>query len=452
MLFFSKAKSMVDATMDEIHRQINQARKDETAKRLDYYRSNQIDYIQAEIKKHFANPEKLTPVFINLTRKIIDNLAQTYCKPAIRQIEGTERDQATYKEILNTTSMDVVMKQASKLTKLLKTTLIRVVWRNGKVELDILTGDILDVVTGDGPQDLKRIVVTHPATRTEHVTYSVWTPAKWQTLNYRGELLEEMPNPYQRLPFIALHDEMPTEDFWVEGGQDIIEAQTAINERLTDLCFALRNQAFGVGYIKSGDHGQTTGLNTVEVGPGSLVSLPTHPDAEIGFVSTKMPIEGSIKAIEFLINQTAISNSLSAHSLTTTPVNESGIAKLVGNSELMERREDDIALFRKYEHDLFDLIKAVWNSHNPGRKFSDKAALTIDFAEIKNPLADADEAEKWERLIQMGQASPIDYAIARNPDLNRETAKEYLKQIQQENGELNSASLKEAVFDFDNAA
>jgi len=453
MLFQSKVEGVVSGMFDNWLEMGNQQRKTNTAKRLDYYRSNQVDYIKEEIERFFAKPEQLSPVFINLTRKIINNLAQTYCKPAKREIDGTQSDNEVYQTISEGAAIDTVMKQASKLTKLLKTVLVRVVWRNGRIELDTLTGDILDVVTGDSPRDVLKVIVTHTASKTEDVTYSVWTPETFQRLNYRGDLISEEDNPYGCLPFVALHDEMPTDGFWIEGGQDIIEAQTAINERLTDLCYTLRNQAFGVGYIKSGDHGPGQ-PNSLEVGAGTLVNLPADPDSEIGYVSTKAPIEGAIKAIEFLINQTAIANGLSAHSLTTKPVNESGVAKIMGNAELLEKREDDIALFRKYEHDLFNLIKIVWNTHN-SKKISEGATLKVDFAEIKPPLADIDEHEKWERLISMGQASQIDYAIARNPDLNRETAKEYLQQVRKENAEISAQDaedLKTPIFDFDNAA
>ena len=411
MLFQSKVNEVISNTYQEWIDQNNVARKSEVIKRLDYYRSNQAEYIAEELAKHFANPEKLSPVFINIVRKIIDNLALTYCKPAKREVDGTEKDIGLFKEITKSALFDTAMKQASKLTKLLKTILIRPVWRNDRLELDILTGDILDVETGDSPRDLRKVMITHyPASnKIEEVTYSLWTPDTWQRLDYRMHVIEEKPNPYKRIPFIAMHDSMPIDSFWIEGGKDLVSAQEAINERLTDLCYTLRHQAFGVGYIKSSNYGPEGigDISTLDIGPGTLVTLPTDPHAEIGFASTNMPIEGIIQAIEFIINETAIANSLSAHSLTAKPVNESGISKIVSNSELQEKRIDDIALFRSYEHALFDLIKTVWNAHNPGNRFSDKAVLNIDFAEIKQAEQEMDEAEKWEQLITMGQASMV---------------------------------------------
>lgn len=410
MLFQSTAQTVVLNALQGIIDQNNTQRKNETVKRLDYYRSNQAQYIKEELEKTFANADKLTPLFVNLVRKIVDNLAMVYCKPAKREVEGTQRDTDIYNEVWETANLDVVMKQASRLTKLLKTILLRAVWRNGKLELDILTGDIIDVEVGDSPRDLQKVLVTHyPASgKAEEITYSLWTPENYQRLDYRGYVVEEMENPYQRLPFVSLWDSMPIDSFWIDDGQDIIDAQTAINERLTDLCHVLRWQGFGVGYRKD-----ETGAykNEIDIGPGEFVNLSCNQYSEIGFAQPQAPIEETVNAIEFIMNQVAIANGLSAHSLTAKPVNESGVSKIVSNNELMEKRRDDIALFRKYEHDLFELIKVVWNTHNPGRQFSTNAQLSIDFAELKSPTVEMDEAARWEQLISMGQASMVDFAI-----------------------------------------
>jgi hypothetical protein len=279
--------------------------------------------------------------------------------------------------------------------------------------------------------------------KAEDVTYSLWSAESFQLLDWRGNVIEEELNPYKALPFVPCWDSLPIDDFWVKGGGDLISAQDAINEKLTDLMYIIRQQGFGVGYIKSGNHGPTgTGaLDTVQANPGSFVVLPTDKDAEIGFVSPEAPIQEVWETIQAIIQQTAIANGLSAHSLTAQLVSESGISKIVSNGELMEKRQDDIDLWRRYEARLFDLLKLVWNTHNPGKKFSDKAELSIDFAEIKQPSQEIEQSEKWQTLIDAGQASPVDWAMARNPDFSREQAVEHLRQVKKESMEFNTPAI-----------
>lgn len=275
------------------------------------------------------------------------------------------------------------------------------------------------------------------------MTYSLWSADSFQRLDWRGNVIESQDNPYKALPFVACWDSLPIDDFWVKGGGDLISAQDAVNEKLTDLMYIIRQQGFGVGYIKSGNHGPTgtAPFDTVQTNPGSMVQLPSDPNAEIGFVSPEAPIQEVWETIQAIIQQTAIANGLSAHSLTAQPVSESGISKIVSNSELMEKRADDIDLWRRYEARLFELIKLVWNTHNPSKKFSDKTELSIDFAEIKQPSQEIEQSEKWQALIDAGQASPVDWAMARNPDFSREQAVEHLRQVKKESMEFNTPAI-----------
>ena len=445
MLFQSSIPATMGKLYAEVQSQQTTQRKNDAVKRVDYYRSEQDQYTMEAMASWMAEPEKLRPLQINIVRKIVNQLAMVYFKPAKRTINGTERDQELFNDIQKQATLDMTLKQASKYTKLLKTTLLRPVWRNGTLEIDLLTPDIVDVVSGDSPRDLTKVMVTNwPDTgKAEDVTYSLWTPETFQRLDWRGNAIESQPNPYGTLPFVPCWDSLPVDSFWVQGGKDLISAQDAINEKLTDLMYIIRQQGFGVGWIKSGDHGPTGmgALDTVQASPGSFVVLPTDPNAEIGFASPEAPIKEVWETIEAIIQQTAIANGLSAHSVTAKVNDESGVSKIVSNQELMEKRQDDIELWRRYETRLFDLIRTVWNVHNPGKRISDSAKLNVDFAEIQEPSREIEQSEKWQTLIDAGQASPVDWCMARNPDFSREQAVEYLKQVKNEGQEFNTPTI-----------
>lgn len=409
-------------------------RKDETAKRLDYFHDEQNEYTLEILGKHFSNPEKMQLVCLNVVKKVIRNLAQVYRDAPKRTVEGTEKDQAIFEEIMDTSAMDVRMKQASRYAKLLKTIMLRPVWRNGRLDLDVLTGDVLDVATGDTPEDLQAVLVTHdPKTKSQEITYSRWTAEKVETLDWRYRVTEEQPNPYGVIPFVPVFDYAPTSDFWLPGGADLISLQEAINSKLTDLLYVIRHQGFGVGYIKGS--GMGGGLH--EVDPGTLIGLPE--DGEIGFESQEAEIDAVLNAVEALIKQTAVTNGLSAAILATDPSQASGVSKLADSKELTEMRQDDTALFRRYEKQLFEIVRVVWNAHNPTRKISDTAKLVIDFADLQPTVSPKEQAETWNLLLDMGVVNSVDIIMERNPDLkSRDDAKEYLIQLQEERRELES--------------
>jgi len=444
MLFQSQVPGLFKQLNLQLDQAANTARKTNTAKRLDYYHDIQFDYISGHIATIFSNPDAITPVFINIVKKITNNLAAVYGRDAIREISGSEKDQEIFKSICQSSALPIKMKAASRYTKLLKTCLIRPVWRKGHIDLDILTGDVLDVTTGDTPEDLQSVIITHfpESGKRDEIEFSYWTDQEFKRLDYRGNIISEEANPYKILPFVPVFDRCPTSDFWLSGGDDLISMQEAINEKLTDLLYIIRMQGFGVGWIKkSKQSGAQIGVN-----PGTLVELPE--DGAIGFESPDAPISEVLEAISFLITQAAVSNGLSVSSLSTKTVRESGLAKVQGQKELEELRRDDIILWRRYEQQLFEKIRIVWNFHNSSKKISDSAFLNLNFADPKPEISAKDQAETWDRLIDLGVLSPVDIIMERDQEIDsREKAKELLQEIQAENNLFNSPSqaLKEVA-------
>ena len=421
----------------------NRSRKTETEKRLAYYHDDQLDYILAAIEAKFSNPDQLTPCFVNIVKKVVNNLAMVYGRDAIRSVENlndakaAEKDQSIFQEISQSSALPIKLKQASRYVKILKTVLLRPVWRRGMMDLDVLTGDVLDVATGDTPEDLKVVSITHfpESGKAEEIEFSVWDQSKVRRLNYQGYEIKAEANPYGVLPFVPVFDFCPTNSFWLPGGDDLIMVQDAINEKLTDLLYVCRMQGFGVGWIKKG---QSAG-GSITIDPGTMIELPA--DGEIGYEAQKAPIKDIIAAIDFLILQAALTNGLSASSLSTKVTRESGVAKTAGNRELEELRRDDIALFTKYERQLFDLFRVIWNRHNPGNKIHPESRLRVDFHDPKPATSPREEAETWEILIDLKVASPVDAIMERNPDLKtREDALKFLETVAAENKRLAPAA------------
>lgn len=395
MLFQSVVPGLFQQMNMDLDQAANTARKTATAKRLDFYHDIQADYIVEQLEANFSNPDKLTPYFTNVVKKIINNLAMVYAVDAVREVEGTERDKEIFKEVVEASTLPIKMKMASRYVKLLKTILMRPVWRKGKLDFDILTGEILDVQTGDTPEDLKSILITHfpESGKQDQIEYSFWGIEEFRRLDYRGNVIYLEENPYRVIPFVPIWDRCPTTDFWLSGGDDLISSQEGINEKLTDLLYIIRMQGFGVGWVKR--KGAAGG--SVVIDPGTLIELPE--DGSIGYESQKAPIKDILEAISFLIAQAAISNGLSVSTLSTKTVRESGLAKVQQQRELEELRRDDIILWKKSEQQLFEMIRVVWNTHNPGRKISDKAKLKVDFYDPKPIISAKDQAETWEKLL-----------------------------------------------------
>ncbi|MFC1505206.1 hypothetical protein ACFL5W_01685 [Thermodesulfobacteriota bacterium] len=429
MLFQSQVPALMNQIGIKVYNATTQARKVEAAKRLNFYHDSQLERLSEQLDQLFSDPSSMVQVSLNIVKKVINNLSMVYSQPPTRTLDGPEKDQKLYAEILEQCAFDVKMKQAQRYTKLLKTILIRPVWRNDKIDLDLITGNLADVKCGDSPEILEAVLITNYGTseKPEDITYSFWTEDVWKKLDYRGNAIESQPNPYEILPFIPLFDySPPSSAFWLPGGEDLISQQEAINLKLTDLLHLLSTQSFGVGYIKGSEGG-----GTLKVDPGSLVQLGEN--GEIGFEAQQARIEEVVNAIDKLIKWGCISHGLSAASMSTDPQEASGLSKIVDNRELAEIRQDDIALFRSYEMQIFEVLRVVWNTHST-QKLSEQATLSIDFADPRQKVSATEQAQADDLKIAQGVLSPVDVIMRDNPDLeSREDALAALLKIKEEN-------------------
>lgn len=413
-MLFNKNQT-VKYTLDIAQQKANYERKEKALKLLDFYNDSQLPYLYDRLARNFSDPDRFSLASINIVRKIIDGLSTVYVKAAKRIVQGNQQDQELFKQVEYDASLGLKMKQANRFSKLLGTVLLKVVFRNGRIALDLITPDIADVEVGSSPEDLKSVTITYypESGKQNEVEYSKWTPERVYRLDYQKNVISSVANPYQILPFIPIWDSLPISEFWLERGDSLLAIQEAINEKLTDLVYILRLQGFSVP-VSKGSNSEFSMLD-----PGTALNLPQ--DGDFSFEAPNSPIKATLDSIDFIIKTCAISYGLPASYLSNKPSErKSGVSRLIENKELSEKRLDDIELFRKYEQQTFQVIKTVWNKHNQA-KFSDKAFLKIDFAEPQS-FSISEQAQSWALLMDYGVIDPVDLIQKLNPDLSQEEA------------------------------
>lgn len=413
-MLFKKNKA-VETSYSVALQKANYERKAKGLKLLDFYHDQQLAYLYGRLIKNFSDPDRFSLASINIVKKIIDGLATVYISDCRRTVQGNPQDQALFKQIESDASLGLKMKQANRFSKLLGTVLLKVVFRNGRIALDLITPDIADVETGASPEDLKSITITYfpESGKQQELTYSKWTPDRIYRLDYQKNVISSVENPYKILPFIPIWDSLPISDFWIEKGDSLLAIQEAVNEKLTDLVYILRLQGFSVP-VSKGSNSEFTMLD-----PGTALNLPESGD--FSFEAPNSPIKATLDSIDYLIKTTAISYGLPASYLSNKPSErKSGISRLIENKELGEKRADDLSLFRKYEEQTFQVIKTVWNYHQQA-KISNDSYLKIDFAEPQS-FSISEQAQSWTMLMDYGVYSPVDLIMRLNPDLSRDEA------------------------------
>ncbi len=197
--------------------------------------------------------------------------------------------------------------------------------------------------------------------------------------------------------------------------------QEIINERLVDLAYVMRMQAFSIPVVK----GSSGDLSFFD--PGMAVNLSSDKESDFKFESPNSPITQAINAIDYLIRELAVTEGLPASYLSSKPSErKSGYALLVQNKELQEIRDNDIDLFKIYEQQVFEIIKGVWNEHSIKNKFGN-SELKVNFYDPAQVQAE-EKADFWGKMVELGVLSPVDIIQRLDPDLSEQEAKQKFKE------------------------
>lgn len=158
MLFQSSVPQLFQKMGLELYSTTSAARKANSALKLNLYHDSQLTRLEEQLNIMFSDPSTMVKVALNVVKKVINNLAQVYQQPPKRNLEGTDIDKELYTQILEASSFNSKMKMAQKYTKLLKTILLRPVWRNDSLQIEIITGNISDVICGESPEILETVI------------------------------------------------------------------------------------------------------------------------------------------------------------------------------------------------------------------------------------------------------------------------------------------------------
>jgi hypothetical protein len=116
----------------------------------------------------------------------------------------------------------------------------------------------------------------------------------------------------------------------------------------------------------------------------------------------------------------------------------SGIAKIVDNAELEEKRLDNLELLYQFEIDLLNKIRMVWNKYS-ATKLNEAGEFEVEFVEDSQTETVADKTARREMEKKYGIANEIDFVIEDKELGSREEALAHIKQRQAELTELNTA-------------
>lgn len=402
----------------EILGEENKQRKEESLRRFEIYRQRQRQFILDRLENEFSVQtvrEMRTITSINLTKRIIDEMASLYKKCPEREYSDATEAQAEYLDNLYKFSMaDVKLKQANRFYKLEDQCAIQVLPKEGKLEMRVLMPHHYDVIPDpmnpekplayilnildktelfsetSGNQDLAKAPTGGEKTRYQDYNnqkigdpedykdkaqrYVWWTKDYNFVTNENGTIIDmqtgaalenlteddpRITNPLGKLPFVDVALEKDFE-YWVRSSNGVVDFNIDFGVLLSDTANINRLQGYSQAVISS-----VSVPRDMHVGPHSVLHLPLDPNnpdvtPSFQFATPSPDMASSLELLEVYVRFFLTSQGQDPKTVSGKAEGQgfsSGIERLLSLVEKFEASQDDMDLFKYVEYQVFELFK-----------------------------------------------------------------------------------------------
>jgi len=387
------------------------ARRGEVRKLLDYYTGTETekyidDYFSADAFREI-------PLYnSNFTRRFVNKMSRIYTVGATRSA-GDQYATLTRKK-------DARMKHVERMTRLVGSVATQVIYRDDLAVpcFDYKPVYYFDVHMHENP--FVPVAITYPilmnvsdVSNTEKLQYAYWDNERYIHYDEDGNIMGEYEHGYGVIPFLFSHREEQVDSFFVEGANDIVGCNEQVNITMTELQLGLRFQMFGQPFI-TGMYGDK---KLERAGSDTILDLPEG--STFGIAAPEGDINAVIESVKFQLDLVAQNNHLYVQFAQDGGETPSGIALKIKDLESFEDYQDDLDLWNMYEHDLYDVEKAIASYNN----IALPNELALDFNEPEYPKTVQDQILMDEHRIKHHMVNEIGLLMEYNKDLSEEQAK-----------------------------
>ena len=411
-----KGEQAIKDSLNVLKIENHRKRESYVHKLLDYYNGNNTKYY---IEKRFDLDafREVPPYEANITKKFINKMSRIYTVGADRNVNKKYNNLSALK--------DAKMKHIERMTRLVGTIAVRIMYVDDEMpHFDYQPIYYFHPFFGDDP--FKPVAISYPlmhytedASNSDSCQYIHLNEQSYIIFDESGKVIEEKDPGYGALPFEFTHREHQCDSFYVEGANDIVNANEHINLTMTEMQLGLRFQMFGQPVVSGADLG-----NNQRFGSDVILELPS--DANYNILSPAGDINKVIENVKFQMELVAQNNHLFVQFAQDGGETPSGIALKIKDLERFEDYQDDLALWTQYEHEIYQIERKIARTFNIGMP----EGLKLDFNEPEYPMTIQDQISLDNHRLNLGLVNKAELMVEYNKDLTIEEAKAKLNENQ----------------------
>ena len=407
-------EQIIQESVKEVKLSSQKERRNWVRKMLDYYGGNGTNQY---IENYFAASafQEIPCYNANFTRRFINKMSRIYTVGTNRNVNN-QYDKLTIKK-------DARMKHVERMTRLMGTVATQVIYKevNGMPYFDYRPVYYFNVHLKDPftPSAIMYPLLMQPedVSFVEKCEWAYWDESIYAHYDEDGNIIEEYEHGYGVLPFIFTHREEQIDEFYVDGANDIVDCNEHVNIAMTEMQLGLRFQMFGQPYMTGVDSDK----RIERAGSDQIIDLPEGATFDI--VSPQGNIESVIENIKFQVDLVAQNNHLYVQFAQDGGETPSGIALKIKDLERFEDYQDDLELWRMYEHELYYIEREIAAYNN----IKLPESLKLDFNEPEYPKTVQDQIMLDEHRLRHHMIDEVDLLMEYNKDLSRPEAEKIVE-------------------------
>jgi len=427
----------------------DQNRRRRTLKAIDFYNTDMWIYLKHRINKMYPTTGDKVLRYgetYPLTTRVIDGVSVLFQNPVVLDIDkDTLVDD--FNLMIKTSKFQSVMNKVNHYVNLTFKVGVMPVYRDGIIDLDIITGDKCFVYQDKlNPTKATDVFVQidaldqTPSIEEGHIgnLYVRWTNEVQSIVEIdteSGNIIKEYNaevNPYGVIPITWFSDSISTSTFWPEKRNSLIETNEWVNVDQTNINMVISFQSYSTLVIVGSDDDSK---QDIQWGPQALIEFKgdnysgTTPTAD--YITPDPKLEQMQKALEQKKVDAATSFGLSANAYRSdTSQASSGYSLKLMNENLIKKLQSSRAPYTASILELLKLMMNVWSYHSTTKVFPEDTIITVNFPEITYDASPLETAQINAIRLSQGLVSPVMLLMEADQDLSRELAQELYIQIQ----------------------
>ncbi|RKZ98975.1 MAG: hypothetical protein DRQ46_00430 [Gammaproteobacteria bacterium] len=433
----------------------NIERQLDIAERIAFLDNRQKDFLYADLRLIFPETYAQMVNFalcLPTTQEIIEEISMIFQEPPTITLPDDEELEENLDQMLKKSRLGIVLNDVNKLVNLTNMVGVMPVYRDGRVDLDVLTGDNLFVTQSDAdPTQAEAVyyqygIVEDSPTKAESICKYVKLTAdtvSFVEINaHTGEIANETDveyHGYNQIPIAWFTNTVQTNTFWPTKDCPVVECNRKQNIVATDKMLAL-NMTVPTYYQTTSQ--ESTDSGTV-IGRLGVINLPMEyggGQASCGYVQPDWTIDKMDAAIEEMKVVVGLAYGINPDTLRSKGGSafSSGYQMRLAQQTLMNRINKEKWFYLESIEELIRLMMAC-STMNNDKSFSNAESMRIlvDLAPITFDESPIDTLDYLERLVMANIISPAEAKrIISGSEMSTDEAMEQIKQNKEMKEEL----------------